>query len=412
MYIFIFFLIAIGVVLALSRKNIGVSLLLGAIILGIIVPFVSILLGSSFSYPLSAFQGGKEILNAFLEPSTILLALAVGLIPLIGGTMERSGQMDKLVKNMRVPKRAAISSLPAILGMLPMPGGALLSSPLVERTGKDVKGGMKAAINVYFRHVLFLIYPLAPALLVSARIANLNVYTLVPYLLPFFLFSIILGYMFLLRNVKGQIKHEDEFSLKNLVLPLTVILIAPLLDLILTSLFPQTPPFSEIALVIGVIISLVFALRVGGMKINDLWKIFKEMKSWNFALVIFGMFAFLNVFNASPLPDRISDLHILPQLLFVGIGFFLGIGTGRIQAPMGILLPILMAPENSIVTPLAFTIIYFSVFIGYVLSPVHPCVSVSLEYFDTTLEEFSRSILLPVGFAIGTAFIVSFFVSF
>lgn len=406
MYAFIVFFIAIGVVLIVSRRNIGLSLFLGALILGIFTPIISTLVGSSFPYDLSLSEGSLEILKAFFNPAVILLALSVALIPLIGGTMERSGQMDTLVNNLRLPRRATISSLPAILGMLPMPGGALLSAPLVERTGDGVSASDKAAINVWFRHILFLVYPLATALLVTAKIVDLSVYTLIPRLFPFFILSLLTGYVFLLREVDGNVNYEGEFSLKGLILPLLVVLIAPVIDLILGTIFPPVDPFSELALFIGVVSSLSLSSVIGGIAWRDIVGIFKKMKSWNFAFVIFGMFAFLNVFGASPIPERINSVQLQLQLLFVVVGFFLGLGTGRIQAPMGILLPIVLLSYE--VTPMAFSIMYFSVFIGYALSPVHPCVSVSIEYFDTSLGKFFRSLAAPAMISLFGVFIVSF----
>lgn len=417
MYALLFFIISVGIVLAVSRKNIGLSLFLGSVFLGIIVPSISLLFGSRVSYSLSIYEGGREMLKVFNPKtthgqSTILLALAVAIIPLIGGTMKTSGQMEELVNNLRLPKQATISFLPAILGMLPMPGGALLSSPLVEKAGKDIDAGDKAAINVWFRHILFLIYPIAPALLISSRIAGLNVYRVIPYLFPFFLLSILLGYFFLLQGVTGSIKHQKAFSFTGLLVPLLIIFIAPLLDLSLKVMFPRfsKPPFSELALVTGVVVSLSLAVTVGKLGGKEMWKLFKETKPWNFALIIFGMFAFLNVCNSSSLPRVISDLHIPPQILFVIVSFFLGLGTGRIQAPMAILIPIIISSYP--MTPLVFAIVYFSVFIGYVLSPVHPCVSVSVKDLNTSLGKFFRSLSIPSGISFASVLILSFFLPF
>lgn len=389
--------------------------MLGAIFLGLVTPLISALVGSQFSYPLSLLEGVKEILRVFNPTtahgqSTILLALAVGIIPLIGGTMEDTGQMEQLVENLRLPKKATISILPAILGMLPMPGGALLSSPLVEKAGEGVEASDKAAINVWFRHILFLIYPIAPALLISSRIAGLDVYRVIPYLFPFFLLSIILGYFFLLQGVKGSIKHEKSFSARNLFFPLITIFIAPILDLALKLLFPffNHSPYSEISLVTGVLTSFILAITIGDVNGEKMWNIFKDATPWDFAFIIFGMYAYLNVFNASPLPNTVASLNIPPQILFVVISFALGLGTGRIQAPMAILLPIIMITYH--MTPLIFAIVYVSVFLGYVLSPVHPCVSVSIEDLDTSLGKFSRSLTFPVTITLTIVLILSFIV--
>jgi len=43
-----------------------------------------------------------------------------------------------------------------------------------------------------------------------------------------------------------------------------------------------------------------------------------------------------------------------------------------------------------------FALMYFSIFMGYVISPVHPCVSVSLEFFGAQLKDFFKLLIIPV----------------
>ena len=88
--------------------------------------------------------------------------------------MQESGQMDRLVNDLRIGKRTFLVLSPALVGMLPVPGGALLSSPLVERVGEGMEEKTKAALNVWFRHVLLIVYPFSPALIASAKIAGLG----------------------------------------------------------------------------------------------------------------------------------------------------------------------------------------------------------------------------------------------
>jgi hypothetical protein len=49
----------------------------------------------------------------------------------------------------------------------------------------------------------------------------------------------------------------------------------------------------------------------------------------------------------------------------------------------------------STITPPIFALIYTSIFFGYIISPVHPCVSVTLEYFNVPMKNFLRLSALP-----------------
>lgn len=395
MFEFIAFLISIVVILIIARKNLWLALLLGSVLLGLSV------------------LGPASTLNQFIavlsEPSIQLLALAVALIPLIGGVMEETGQMKHLVKNLRIGKKAFLGFAPALLGMLPIPGGALMSAPLIERAGKNLTGKLKSAINVWFRHVLLLVYPLSPSLIASAKMANIELYSAIIYIFPFMLFALFVGYWFFLRKSPGTLNYSEKFSLKWLLVPLAIILSAPFIDVLLKVLFQ--PQLAELSLVIAVSAALSFAFLVGKPDKSVVKRVLREMKPWTFSIIIFGMFFFLYVFKASPLPEMISDLPLTPAVLLVLFGFFLGFATGRMQVPAAIVIPVFLAKFAVESMPLqAFALMYFSIFLGYALSPVHPCVSLTLEFFKTDLPEYFKELIFPTVIALGVAFLLAFFI--
>jgi integral membrane protein (TIGR00529 family) len=381
------FFLAIAALLIISTRNFALAMFVGAFILGI--------------FTMCPSQLVAEFLDAISDISTILLALTVGLIPLIGGTLKHSGQMDDLVDNLRVGKKAFLAVSPALIGMMPMPGGALLSCPLVQKSGKAVSQNVMAGLNVWFRHVLYLVYPLAPALIVSTKVAELSVYQVFPYLVPFFFFSLLLGYVFFLRNVPGRIEYEKQFKLKKLVPPLTVIFLAPILDFSLKGiLFPE-----ELATLIGVTVSLILALIVGNVGTRSLLKIMKDAKPWNFAMMIMGIMVFLDVFAASRIPELILKINISAEILCVVVAFLLGFGTGRIVTPAGIVIPMFLTKFGSI-SSITFAITYFSMFLGYVMTPVHPCVSLTAEFFKVNTKDFLKVILPPTLIALATSYVI------
>ncbi len=388
------FFVSIAVLLLVSRKNLALSLFAASITLGI--------------FTVSPYNIGIKIWETLTDSSVILLAFAMGIIPLIGGALEISGKMDDLVNNLRIGKKKFLMFSPALIGMLPMPGGALLSAPLVEKGGIGVNPENKAALNVWFRHAFLLIYPLSAFLIVSTKIAGLDVYTVLPYLLPFFIFTVLLGYIFFLRNAGGKIKYTKKFSLKKLIFPLFVILIAPLIDFLIQSMFEL--PVREISLVIAVAVSFILAFVLGNLNLSSIIHISKNMKPWNFVFIIIGMFVFINIFKASGVPELISGLTLPNIMLCVFISFLLGMVTGRVQVPASIVIPTYLATSGlSSMSPLVFVITFFSIFIGYVISPVHPCVSVSTEYFKIKYQDFLKAAIIPTFIALLLMFILSLF---
>jgi len=386
--VWIGFFISLAVLLVVSRKSLMTSIFLGALILG--------------TFTLPPRELAWQFWSSLIDLSVILLALSVGFIPLIGGVLSQSGKMDDLVKNMRIGKKAFLAFSPALVGMLPMPGGALLSAPLVEKTGKGMPKERKAGLNVWFRHILYLVYPLEPALIISIKLANLDIYEVLPHLTLFLVFSVALGYFFFLRSVRGRMEYEEKFSLRKLLTPLTVILIAPLLDFLIKEFFPGL--VKEAATLIGVATSLTLAVAVGKIGLKDFFQIFRKAKPWDFALIIIGMMAFYNVFKASSIPELIAEMQISPAILCVVVGFLLGFATGRIQVPATIIIPIFATKFGAMSAP-AFAIMFFSIFLGYVLTPVHPCVSLSAKFFGVDLKDFLKEVVPPalIAFVISLA---------
>ena len=383
------FFISIAVLMIIARKNLWLALFVSSLILGL--------------FSLTPSRIAEVIYDTLTDSSIILLALAVGIIPIIGGVMEITGLMDDIIENLRIKKKAFMAFSSGFIGMLPMPGGALLSAPLLKKGGEGVPDDTKSAINVWFRHVLVLIYPLG-SLLATTKMADINLYETILYVFPVFLLMVVLGYFFLLKDIEGKGSYKSNPNKIKLLIPLGIILIAPFLHFVLMTIFKDI--IQEIFLVTGVTISLILAIYFGKIGFKKLIFTTKKMKPLKFALIIIGMFMFLKIFEATDTPDEIAALDLPNSIFLVVIGFFLGFATGRVQLPVSIMLPIYFA-KNNLISTFAFTIMYFSIFLGYVISPVHPCISVSLEFFNVKYKDMLRKLFIPTILSLFIAFIIS-----
>ncbi|MEA3355971.1 MAG: DUF401 family protein [Candidatus Bipolaricaulota bacterium] len=393
MLIWIGFSISIFLLLYLSRRSLPLGMAAAALSLA--------------AFTLSPGEFLNALYVTFTDPSVILLTIIVGLIPMIGGALETSGQMDRLVANMRIGVRPFMALAPALLGLLPMPGGALLSAPLLERGAAETPTPIKMAANVWFRHALLLIYPVGPTLIASAKIASLDVYTAIPALIPPFILSLLLGYWFLLRRVEGRVNYSGTGSLRELLPPLLIIGAAPGFDLLTKSIAPL--PYPEIGTITGVGLSLILAVAIGRLGPAKIKTIFWKMRPWKFALIILAMFTFLNVFKISGAPESLAALQLPPVILCVVVGFLLGLITGRIQTPISIIVPIFLITYGAM-SPVAFAITYFAIYLGYLITPIHPCVSVTVEYFSSSMPAFLRQMALPTTVAAVVTLIAGIFI--
>ncbi len=371
------FILAFSALMIIARKNLWLGMFVGALIIGILN---------------MEFQQIIEVtISTLTDIPILLLALAVGFIPIIGGSLQVSGLMDDLVNNLQIKRKIFLGLSPALMGLLPIPGGALLSAPMLNKAGKDIPKVDYAAINVWFRHILIMIYPLG-ALLACSKMADINIYQIILRVLPAFAVLFFLGYFFLLRQVEGDMPRTKRLDLKKLLIPLLIIFSAPIIHIILT----HFQLMDEISLLIAVSCTLLITKFVGNLKLENYRYIFQKMKPWNFFLIIIAVFFFLHIFETSNVSTAIAKIVFSKNFLIIFIAVILGILTGRIQLPVSILIPIFIAKFGAAeLTALTFSVMYVSVFIGYMISPVHPCVSVSIEYFQTDYKKFVGKFVLP-----------------
>jgi len=402
--IWVSFLIAIVIILLLSQiglKDLGTALFAGAIFLA----FMSI-----FPYRVNL---GEVSALVFLSPKNIFLALSVMVIPLLGGIMNKSGLMMELIHRLDVSNKWGLMLSPGLFGLLPMPGGALLSAPLVENIDPNLAPHKKVAINVWFRHVLILIYPLQGSILVVTDIVGFsNPYITSGVLLIPFVVMVTIGFLYFILTTP-KIERKNTRNLCIFLRDVFPILLAPIIDIIgrivLSQLEKNSIPapewiVPEMFLFIGLIISVAFSFllskhakseEVIQVHSNEILGIAKKMKVWRYPIMIFGMFFFLEVFVRSGMPEFISALNA-PMVLFLFISFLMGVGTGRVQLPASILFPIYMTQHVITVMPFfQFGLIYFAVFLGYLITPIHPCLAYSIDYFKTTYTKSFRNLVIP-----------------
>jgi len=86
------------------------------------------------------------------------------------GTM--SQDLSHLLRNSKL----VVGLLPAVIGLLPVPGGALMSAPLIETEANklELKREMKTYVNVWFRHTIFPVYPMSQVLILTAALTGIS----------------------------------------------------------------------------------------------------------------------------------------------------------------------------------------------------------------------------------------------
>ena len=126
--------ISFVVVIFLVRKktNFGLSLFIGSLIVALFS-----LKNTSISDIANA--ASNAVIYSFKDQrfnsETIELAILLTLIFILANCMQKTGAIDKLITSLKsiFHKGGTLGLIPAIYGLMPVPGGALFSAPLIDK---------------------------------------------------------------------------------------------------------------------------------------------------------------------------------------------------------------------------------------------------------------------------------------
>jgi len=159
----------------------------------------------------------KAALGELTNPDLILLVVLLAGIMVFSAAMKASGAMEVFSNTIAAAmpsRRIALGVVPLLIGTLPMPGGAIISAPLVGALNDDDARGPEAlsAVNYWFRHILELAWPLFPAFILTSALTKLPPLTLIGLNIYAPIVLLILGFLFILPKEKRPLKDQDGQS--------------------------------------------------------------------------------------------------------------------------------------------------------------------------------------------------------
>ena len=366
----------------------------------------------------------------FLSINNIFLLIIIALVIILSSQMSESGVMKELVSTIgsHVSKRTAMAILPAVIGFLPMPGGALFSAPLVDDTDpeKNVSGLLKTKINYWFRHVWEYWWPLYPGVLLTIEITGIPLWQLIILQFPLCLCAILAGYLIFLRKIKKTEKKNQrgDSNIIQLLLLLLPIIVVIVVYIFISIRFPFIAVINKyFPMAIGILVSIIVLQIQRPLSLTSWKKILFSSKTLNMMAVVF-LIRIYGAFISTALPDNTflmdnvrMELNMLgiPLILMVMIiPFISGITTGITLGFVGASFPIIInllgpSPEPGLL--LSMTVVaYASGYIGIMLSPVHVCLIVTNEYFKTSLSKTLYMLIPPCLFVLAGAFLMYYIV--
>ncbi len=391
-------LVSLSVILVVNKlvKNLAVSILAGTVTL--------------------AFWSGHSITTIvsitwekFYSIDSAMLSAIIFLVIWLSSQMAKAGVMGDLVKAIKVKLsvKGAIAVLPAIIGLLPMPGGAIFSAPLVDDCDEEslIDPILKTKINYWFRHIWEYTWPLYPGFILTSGITNLPIWQLFLLGLPMTGAAVVTGYFFLLRNVKNQeiIRGKAEKGIIKLIAPIIVVIVVYVVILIF---FPGVSQISTyLPMSLGLISAMILLQLERSITLSDWKAVIINIKPVIMVVIvvlvgIYGAFIEAKMPNGVLLIDQmrmeLDNLGIPIIALIMIIPFVSGLTTGITVGFAGASIPIaisLLGSAPALYQILSTVSLAFSFgFMGVMMSPVHICLIVTNEHFKTNLAKSLASL--------------------
>jgi len=383
-------------VLIYKRVNLGITLNVTALLLAFLV--------------LDLPEIGTVIIQTTFSPLTISLVVATFGIMFLSLLYKEtkvietlSESLSKIINNSKL----IVSMLPAVIGLLPVGGGALMSAPLVEAETEKLglKEDKKTYVNLWFRHTIFPVYPVSQVLILIAMLTGLTLTSLILRQIPVVVSMVIIGYIISLRKTDKIKEEENVKANRGSELRRFGITFSPILATIITVVVFGVDV--SIAAFIGVAALLI----IGRPNFKTFIKPFKNWAIWGITLAAYGAFLLRNAAEAIGISQVFGSLvangNIDILILLIVIPAFLSAITGSPSGGIAISVSILTGIVSF--TPKSASLLYISSYLGYVVAPTHLCLVLTAEYFKCSLGKLYKYLIPSLIVSLATGILVYLF---
>ncbi|AHF79435.1 TIGR00529 family membrane protein [Thermococcus paralvinellae] len=379
------------IILIRLKVHVGISIFAGSILLGILFGLTPLELIKAFYYSSTAW-------------STVRLILIIVFIMAMTNVFSQIGylkDMEKAIKELFPKAKYSLAMLPALIGLMPMPAGALVSAPMIEEVANklNLKPEEKTVVNYWFRHVWEFSWPMYQAIIIASAILGIAVRDFSIKMFPLTILMIIIGYVLLLRPIKDETSETgNRKEGAKLLLKATY----PILVIILVSIILGYD------MVYGALIGFISALAPHFRNL-DRKQILKRGVQPKIVFLLLAVMYFKYLLQTtgavSALPEAIIQLNLPVTFVITLTPFIVGLMTGISFAYVGMAFPLLL-PFFTSFDKIALA--YLSGYMGMLFSPVHLCLVFSAEYYKAELERVYRKLLVPgaVLFILGVIYTI------
>jgi integral membrane protein (TIGR00529 family) len=300
-----------------------------------------------------------------------------------------------------------IAILPAMIGLMPLVGGALVSAPMVVEGSDQLKLSpeRRTFINYWFRHIWEYILPTYPALILAAALVGVPVRKLGWINLPLTPVAILSGAMVGFWGISNS-EEGGKASQKTAVWELMKNLLPLIFALVLVIGFKV-----ELAYAFGLtILGMVLFYRIDPKLVL---KALKGSFSIELLLTVITVMGFKKVLESSQailtISNFLSSSGVPFRLIAIFVPLTVALMTGMTIAPIAIGFPILIPLFQNDPDFLNYMMLAFASGIaGDLLSPFHLCLVLTKDYFHAEWKGVFNLLWAPVATLLGVAILMTY----
>ena len=385
MNIFVLLALALALIILMLRRKISIGLCMLAA--GLFIWLIRSARIGDLSAALSTMLA---------MPRTYDIILALYFVMCLEIELRTSGALHDMVEALKRKfsgVKVLLAVMPAFLGLLPSPGGARFSAPIVEELSRSISidQNTKAAINFWFRHLFEFSSPIIPGMILACSIAGVAFGDMLRHLSWLTVLAFSVGWFVLIRPIRAELELTSAQSNTKEEHGMYIALGSVASIFVLVIAFGLSASMGTAA----VVLAMVGVLRAVGRPVG-VKEIFVGALDKKMLVDISGILYFIQLLDVtSVLTEVVAAFQSSPlpvPVIIACVSLIIGVLTGMSQGHVAIVMPIVAAMGAGNLD-LAGVAMAFGV-AGQMLTPTHFCLIVTMNYFNSSLLGTLKPIFL------------------
>lgn len=386
-------LLSVATILILLRLKLhpGPAILIGGLVLSLLI--------------MPVLETPRQVVRTVIDLQTWRLVGIFLLAFVLSKLMEVRGMLTRLARTLEsIGPRMAMHVVPSVIGMVPMPGGAVVSATAMKGLADRLRllPAQSTYINFWFRHMWELAIPVYPSVIAASVVLGLPLSTVVLTMLPVIPLMSLCGGFVSYRILRQAPPAASQDATRSQLAQQLVRASWPVLLLVAMVL-------AGVEAVVSFLLVTVLVAMQQRVTRRELQAAVRYALDGRILILLFSVMIYKDIVEASgsaySLFTDMQATGVPPALILIALPLLMGFASGLSMAFVGIafplLLPYLLSADG--LNGYALFLAYVAGGLGYMVSPLHLCLILSAEFFRARLGDVYRIMAPPLLAVLGVA---------